>query len=86
MSEKSENIMYLTPSCPYCNMARRLLDAKGVSYEVINVAGSTELWQEIADKTGRNTVPQIFIKGHHVGGFDDLSAAENTGELDKLLA
>ncbi len=63
MDEKSEKVMYLTPSCPYGTMARRLLDAKGVSYEVIKVAGSAELWQEIADKTGRNTVPQIFTEG-----------------------
>lgn len=80
------NIMYATNSCPYCNMAKRLLDAKGVAYEVINVGNDQALWQEMATKTGRNTVPQIFIGEHHVGGFDDLSAADKRGELDRLLA
>ena len=80
------NIMYATNSCPYCNMAKRLLDAKGVQYDVIDVTGKPALWDEMSAKTGRNTVPQIFIGEHHVGGFDDLSAADKRGELDQLLA
>lgn len=80
------NVMYSTNSCPYCNMAKRLLDSKGVVYDVINVGGNTTLWQEMTAKTGRNTVPQIYIGDHHVGGFDDLSAADKRGDLDKLLA
>ncbi|WP_319381067.1 glutaredoxin 3 [Thiomicrorhabdus sp.] len=80
-----EIVMYATQSCPYCNMARRLLDSKGVEYKVIDVAGDQELWKTMEEKTGRNTVPQIFIGDHHVGGYDDLSAADRRGEIDPLL-
>lgn len=66
-------------------MAKKLLDAKGVQYDVIDVGHDQSLWQEMGQKTGRNTVPQIFIGEHHVGGFDDLSAADKNGQLDKLL-
>lgn len=81
----SKNVMYSTQSCPFCTMAKRLLDAKGVDYEVIDVGRDQSLWVEMAQKTGRDTVPQIFIGTHHVGGFDDLSAADKSGELDQLL-
>lgn len=67
-------------------MAKRLLDSKGVTYEVINVGNDAALWRDMTAKTGRNTVPQIYIGEHHVGGFDDLSAADSRGELDVLLA
>lgn len=77
--------VYLTQSCPYCNMARRLLDGKQVSYDVIDVGADRSLWQAMEQKSGRNTVPQIFIGEHHVGGFDDMSAADSRGELDTLL-
>ncbi len=66
-------------------MAKKLLDSKGVKYKVIDVGRNQELWQEMTAKTGRNTVPQIFIGEHHLGGFDDLSAADKSGELDNLL-
>lgn len=79
------NIIYCTNSCPYCTMAKKLLDAKGVKYEVIDVGGDQTLWETMTKKTGRNTVPQIFIGKHHVGGFDDLSAADRSGELEDLL-
>lgn len=79
------NLMYCTSSCPFCTMAKKLLDAKGVRYDVIDVGRDQALWQEMGRKTGRNTVPQIFIGEHHVGGFDDLSAADKNGQLDKLL-
>ncbi len=78
-------IMYATSTCPYCMMARKLLNSKGVEYEVINVGRDADLWAELQAKSGRNTVPQIFIGDHHVGGYDDLSAADRSGELDKLL-
>lgn len=78
-------VMYATSTCPYCMMAKKLLNSKGVEYEVINVGRDADLWAELQAKSGRNTVPQIFIGDHHVGGYDDLSAADRNGELDKLL-
>lgn len=88
MSEKAmpEITIYLTSTCPYCNMAKNLLNGKGLSYNEINVGGDAALWAAMQEKSGRNTVPQIFIGEHHVGGFDDLSAADRSGELDKILA
>ncbi|NPA71290.1 MAG: glutaredoxin 3 [Gammaproteobacteria bacterium] len=81
----AEVIIYSTNTCPYCNMAKRLLDSKGATYKTIDVGGDNKLWAELEAKTGRNTVPQIFIGDHHVGGFDDLSAADKRGEIDPLL-
>ncbi|MDG6774401.1 glutaredoxin 3 [Thiomicrorhabdus sp. ZW0627] len=78
-------VIYSTQTCPFCNMAKRLLDSKGVSYETIDVGNDRQLWADMEAKTGRNTVPQIFIGDHHVGGFDDLSAADKRGEIDALL-
>lgn len=78
--------MYATRFCPYCMRARSLLDRKGVSYEEIRVGGDQTLWSEMEDLSGRSTVPQIFIGDHHVGGYDDLAAANRSGELDQLLA
>ncbi|GKT12892.1 MAG: glutaredoxin 3 [Thiomicrorhabdus sp.] len=78
-------VIYSTRSCPYCTMANRLLKSKGVEFQIIDVGGDPSLWTEMETKTGRNTVPQIFIDDFHVGGFDDLSAADKRGELDKLL-
>lgn len=78
--------MYATRFCPYCMRARSLLKRKGVSYEEISVGGDQALWAEMEELSGRNTVPQIFIGDHHVGGYDDLAAANRSGELDQLLA
>ena len=80
-----ETIIYCTQTCPYCTMAKRLLDSKGVAYKSIDVGNDSKKWAELTEKTGRNTVPQIFIGDHHVGGFDDLSAADKRGEIDALL-
>jgi glutaredoxin 3 len=76
--------IYCTASCPYRIRARRLLDAKGVSYRELRVDRSPGLWDEMRARSGRTTVPQIFIGKHHVGGFNDLSL--RVGELDQLLA
>lgn len=80
--------IYTTPSCPYCVRAKDLLKSKGFSdYKEIDVAGDDQLRESmIAKAGGRRTVPQIFIGDKHVGGFDDLSALDRQGELDKLLA
>ncbi|MCF6346630.1 MAG: glutaredoxin 3 [Thiomicrorhabdus sp.] len=78
-------IMYAKPSCPYCQMATHLLHSKNIAYRVIDIRGSRLLRLEMESKSGRNTVPQVFIGDHHVGGYDDLSAADARGEIDSLL-
>jgi glutaredoxin 3 len=79
-------IMYTSSYCPYCTMAKRLLAQKGVTeITEINASASQAVWQEMQTKTGRRTVPQIFIGDFHVGGFDDLSALDRAGKLMPLL-
>jgi glutaredoxin 3 len=79
-------LMYSTGVCPYCVMAERLLKAKGVEQiEKIRIDLLPEQRAEMMQKTGRRTVPQIYIGDTHVGGFDDLSALEHAGKLDSLL-
>ena len=79
--------MYSTGVCPYCIQAERLLKAKGVAeIEKIRVDLLPEQRAEMMAKTGRRTVPQIYIGDTHVGGFDDLSALDRAGGLDLLLA
>lgn len=78
--------MYSTGVCPYCIMAERLLASKGVeNIEKIRVDLQPEQRAEMMQKTGRRTVPQIYIGDTHVGGFDDLSALDRAGKLDTLL-
>ena len=78
--------VYSTRMCGYCRAAERLLNSKGVSYEVIKVDEDPVLYEHMKEISGRHTVPHIFIGDHHVGGFDVLSAINQSGELDKLLA
>jgi len=78
--------MYSTGVCPYCVMAERLLTSKGVKeIEKIRIDLDPEQRAEMMQKTGRRTVPQIYIGDTHVGGFDDLSALDRAGKLDPLL-
>ena len=78
--------MYSTAVCPYCVRAERLLVAKGVdSIEKIRVDLDPEQRVLMMQKTGRRTVPQIYIGDTHVGGFDDLYALDQAGGLDPLL-
>ena len=79
-------IMYSSGTCPYCIMAERLLAAKGATIDKIRVDLEPARRDEMTAKTGRRTVPQIFIGAQHVGGFDDLSALDRAGGLDPLLA
>ncbi|HBA65462.1 MAG TPA: glutaredoxin 3 [Methylococcaceae bacterium] len=79
-------IIYTSNLCPYCTMAKRLLDKKGAVYNEINVDAEPGLRQEMMQKTKRRTVPQIYIGDFHVGGFDDLYALEQQSRLDPLLA
>ena len=80
-----EILIYTTTICPYCVMAKRLLDKKGASYTEINVDTQTGLREDMMRKTKRRTVPQIYIGDFHVGGFDDLYALERQKKLDVLL-
>ena len=81
-----EILIYTTKICPYCVMAKRLLDKKGASYIEINVDTQAGLREEMMRKTKRRTVPQIYIGDLHVGGFDELYALEQQKKLDALLA
>jgi glutaredoxin 3 len=79
--------IYATPICGYCAMAKRLLAAKGVAFEEIDVMRQPERRAEMTQRSGgRRTVPQIFIDGRAIGGCDELHALERRGELDPLLA
>ena len=77
--------MYSTRFCPYCMRARFLLDSKNVTYTDIGVDARPDLRREMMDKSGRRTVPQIWIGERHVGGYDDLARLEQQGKLDELL-
>ena len=77
--------IYTSSWCPYCVKALHLLDSKGVSYQNISVDGQPEVRQDMAEKAGRTSVPQIWIGDHHVGGCDELHALERDGQLDGIL-
>lgn len=79
--------MYATGVCPYCLMAERLLRAKGVTdIEKVRIDAEPALRQEMMERTGRRTVPQIYVGDRHVGGYDDLAALDRAGGLEPLLA
>lgn len=80
-----EVILYATVSCPYCHRARRLLDRKGVAYEEVSLDREPHRWKEMEKRSRRNTVPQLFIDGKPIGGFDDMAELDFDGELDQLL-
>jgi glutaredoxin 3 len=79
-------IVYSSPFCGYCSAAKRLLREKGAEYTEIDVMFDSGRRDEMMARSGRRTVPQIFIDGRHIGGYDDLSALDDNGELDRLLA
>lgn len=78
--------MYTTKWCPFCTMAKRLLAAKGVAVDEVAVDTDPQRRSEMMERSGRRTVPQIFIGEKHVGGFEEIAALEHKGELDPLLA
>ncbi len=79
--------IYTTAVCPYCQRAEQLLRSKGVSdINFIRVDLEPQLREEMMTRTGRRTVPQIYIGEQHIGGFDDLAALDRAGGLDPLLA
>jgi glutaredoxin 3 len=77
--------IYTKSWCPYSARAKAHLDFKGVRYEEIDVTTDTVREMEMVSRSARRTVPQIFIDDHHLGGSDDLLAAEASGRLDELL-
>jgi glutaredoxin 3 len=80
-------VMYTTAVCPYCIRAEKLLNKNGVSeIEKIRVDLEPELRVAMMEKTGRRTVPQIYINGEHVGGYEDLAELKHKGKLDALLS
>ena len=78
--------IYTRDFCGFCARAKALLDSKGVDFTEYNATTNPDYRQEMIDKSGRNTFPQIFIGENHVGGCDDLHALDRDGKLDTLLA
>ncbi len=85
MDRDSPVEMYANSWCPYCATARALLGSKGVQVTEIDIEALPERREEMIARSGRRTVPQIFIGPTHVGGYDDLAALERAGKLDLLL-
>lgn len=77
--------LYTSPTCGFCHMAKRLLTAKSVSFTETDISRDPAKRQEMMARSGRHTVPQIFVGETHVGGCDDLMALERAGKLDPLL-
>ena len=78
--------IYTRRWCGYCTAAERMLTQKGVEFEQIDASGDPALRKWLLEATGRSTVPQIFIDGKPIGGYDDMRALDRAGELDKMLA
>ncbi len=85
MSSQPKIVIYGNESCAYCAAARMLLTKKGHRFDDINVSGDDQRRVEMERLTGSRSVPQIFIDGHLVGGFDELCALDKGGDLDRLL-
>ncbi|HFC29694.1 MAG TPA: glutaredoxin 3 [Oceanospirillales bacterium] len=81
----SQVILYGTLLCPYCFAAKRLLKKRNIKFKEIRVDKEPHLKQEMIEKSGRFTVPQIFIDNYHVGGYDDLSAFDASGKLSQMF-
>ncbi len=84
-SNRPTPVMYTQALCGYCSAARKLLNSKGVNFTEINVTLNTSRRREMIERSGRRTVPQIFIGDRHIGGYDDMAALDRHGELDTLL-
>jgi glutaredoxin 3 len=78
-------VVYQRPSCPYCQRATQLLREKNIDYQDIDITVERGLFDEMVKKSGRRTVPQIFINDIHIGGCDDLFALEEESQLDAFL-
>jgi glutaredoxin 3 len=82
----AEVIVYRTQFCPYCVRAKHLLQSKGVPFKEVDVTDDPGKRKWLVDATRQRTVPQIFINGKPIGGFDDMARLDRNGELDRLLA
>ena len=82
----AEVTIYTTGTCPYCFAAKSLLANKGVRYEEIDVTGNDAERARLVERTGRRTVPQVFIDGTSIGGYDELAELDRGGQLNVLLA
>ena len=80
-----EIVIYTTGYCPYCTHAKNLLARKNLPYHEINIEKDDKIREEMVQKSQRKTVPQIFINSHHIGGYDDLKAFDDSGKLDALI-
>jgi glutaredoxin 3 len=78
-------LIYSSAWCGYCHRARSLLQSKNIEFQELVIDGDTALRRQMIEKTGRQTVPQIFIGDRHIGGCEELVRLELTGELDQLL-
>lgn len=78
-------VIYGNNTCGFCGAARMLLTKKGVRYTDLLVNNSPELRREMQDKSGKTSVPQIFIDDRHIGGYEDLTTLDASGELDRIL-
>ncbi|GAC1352977.1 MAG: glutaredoxin 3 [Polyangiales bacterium] len=78
-------VVYSTDWCPYCTRAKAFLKKKGFTFEEINVEGDAAKREWLVKATGQRTVPQVFIGERSVGGFDEISALDRSGELDRLV-
>lgn len=78
--------LYTTPSCPFCIMAKQLLQSKGVHFEDHDLSADPSMRQQLMAKTGQRTVPYIFITDTFIGGYDDLNALDARGELAAKIA
>lgn len=86
MSALPPVVMYATSTCPYCARARALFAAKGVRFTEIDAPGGSAEREESLRRSGRTSVPQIFVGERHLGGFDDINALDANGDLDDILA
>jgi glutaredoxin 3 len=77
--------IYTKATCPYCHRAKALLNSKGAAFDEIAIDGDADKREKMIARSGRSTVPQIFIGGQHIGGCDDLHALDAQGGLDPLL-
>ena len=77
--------IYSTAHCPFCDRAKNLLDRKNIEYEVVDLTSDPEELKKLKERTGMRTVPQIFIDNELIGGFQELSTLEESGELDSKL-
>ena len=77
--------MYSSMFCPFCSQAKRLLDQKGITYDVHAVDGNAMLRQQMITRSNRHTVPQIFVDDRHIGDCDEIHTLDRAGALDAIL-